>query len=76
MRFVLFPSWIISSTDGERHFIKAGELAKLYNVPFHKCLVVDHTNRIAGHYIPRKGDVRLYARADGNYKLPQSQESK
>ncbi len=74
MRYVLFPSWVTSRTDGERHFIKAGDLAKLYNVPFHKCLVVNHIDRIAGHYVPREGDVKLHARADGNYQLPKLAE--
>jgi hypothetical protein len=43
IRFVLHPGEITSPTDGDRHYIPAHELARLYEVDMRECVVVpDH----------------------------------
>lgn len=38
-KYLLMPGWIISKTDGDRHFISALELARLYEVSMDECVV-------------------------------------
>jgi len=40
IRYILRPGTVTSRTDGDRHFITAGQLARLYGVNPAECLVV------------------------------------
>jgi len=65
-KYVLCPDYIISTTDGDRHFISAPQLAQLYGVSMAECYV-----RRDPH--PRtypKEITYLYPRQDGNYIVP------
>jgi hypothetical protein len=65
-RFVIHPGWVTSRTDGDRHFITAPVLARLYGVRDY--VVADQR----GHR-PEPGDVDLYPRFDGDYRVPEAE---
>lgn len=68
-RYILFPGRVRSRTDGDIHFVGAVKLARLYGVPLDKCLVVRGDNY--RYYKKLPGDICLFPRSDGNYKLPE-----
>jgi hypothetical protein len=39
-RFVICPGHVISQSDGDRHFISAGQLMRLYKVNMKECIVL------------------------------------
>jgi hypothetical protein len=81
LRYALHPGWITSRTDGDRHFITAGQLAALYGVPVRKCLIIpdESTSQWGSRKQDRDrlvryaGELKLIAlapRHDGDYSLP------
>lgn len=69
MRYVLFPGYVTSRSDGQRHFISGKKLAGLYGVEYRKCLVIQtyHSHR---HYgVGLDDDVRLFPQSSGDYSL-------
>lgn len=73
-RYALYPGWVISRTDGDRHFAGAADLSRLYCVRMADCVVVDSAyfaqpDRRA--FIARAAAlIPLYPRGDGRYVLP------
>ena len=66
-RFVLYPQHVVSIYDGDRHWISAGRLRSLYNVPRGaKCITVE-TPEDYGSLIPQPNDIHLRHRTEGNY---------
>lgn len=47
-KYLLWPSWVKSKTDGDEHFIGARHLAQLHGVDLRECLVVPYgqTDRV------------------------------
>lgn len=41
IKYVLHPGYIRSRSDGDIHYIGAGQLANLYGVPLSEC-IIDH----------------------------------
>lgn len=77
VRYLLCPGLVTSRTDGDRHYIRAGQLAALYGVSMADCLVLpdqtpeNHRQRMA--LLDRAGSgelIALWPRSDGNYTLP------
>ena len=66
-RTILCPGFVISKTDGDRHYISARELARLYCVRLDDCLIDDTANAGIRGIVLEDGDIRLYPRIDGNY---------
>lgn len=77
-QYLLCPGTVRSATDGQRHYIPAEELARLYNVPMNRCVVLpdrDTPWEILDRmrYLDKlsKGELlKLVPRANGNYVLP------
>ena len=67
-RYVLHPGYVVSHTDGDRHYIGAGRLAELYGLPRNARTVIVADWRMG--FREQDGDVHLYPRLDGDYKLP------
>lgn len=65
VRYVLHPGYIRSKHDGDEHFIGGPRLARLYGVNLRDCVYGD----VRG-YAARKGDIHLFPRFDGDYRLP------
>jgi len=63
-RFVLYPGYVISRVDGDRHFINGSRLAALYGVDVRDCVYGDNPG-----YRPREHDIHLYPRSKGDYPL-------
>jgi hypothetical protein len=67
-RYVLCPGWITSQNDGDRHYIGAAQLARLYGVNLRDCLVKPAQEKL--HPTDCVGRVFLHPRFDGDYRLP------
>lgn len=72
LRYVLAPCWVTSERTGERVFVPARELVRLYGLGpgSYKILVPTPDARSAIKQAERRGLTVLYPRADGNYTLP------
>jgi hypothetical protein len=69
VRYVLHPGHVISANDGQMHFIGGHRLARLYGLDI-RSQIVELGDRRRRRDLP--GDVHLYPRFDGNYRLPAS----
>lgn len=65
VRYIVHPGTVMSRNDRDRHFISAPRLAALYGV---RDYVVVDDDRPGFRAEP--GDVHLYPRFDGDYRLP------
>lgn len=66
-RYVLHPGHVISG-DGDRHWVSAADLARLYRVPWRQCVVVDpNDRRTTAGFRDRPGDVHLYPSSGKGY---------
>jgi hypothetical protein len=63
-RYVLSPGYVISKSDGDRHYIGTAQLRRLYGVPNTARCISDE----APDYRPMQGDILLCPRHDGNYQ--------
>lgn len=68
-RYILHPGQMESKSDGQIHFIGAAALAQLYGVNLMECLVVN--NNTMHTYREQPGDVHLFPRYSGDYRLPE-----
>ncbi len=68
-KYALYPGYVTSSNDGQRHYITAGELARLYGVSYHECVVVDvdRPECFRGHDV--SGLTKLFPNRNGTYEL-------
>lgn len=69
--FVVWPGYIHSKADGDRHFVTAERLIRLYNVPLRDCIVVHWGQEgrcLAG--LHQEQYIHLGPRYDGDYTLP------
>lgn len=74
VRYVLYPGYVTSKTDGQYHYIPSYELARLYGVPLNACVMPpgDHMPPSVHEYFWRThaGLPVLRPRYDGDYRLP------
>lgn len=68
--FAVMPRWVTSHNDGQRHFITAGQLLRLYGVP--RPMTVE----IPSEMPCPPGLFQLRPRFDGNYSLPRELREK
>lgn len=68
-RYAIHPGYVISKTDGDRHYIPAQILADLYGLRPDEYIIWD--DQRPETYLGRREEdyVHLYPRYDGNYKL-------
>lgn len=66
-RYVIAPGWVVSQRDGDRHWISAGDLLRLYRVPPNAPVLVLDENRHG--YRPEPDDYLCEPRFDGKYPL-------
>jgi hypothetical protein len=69
MRYILHSGFVISASDGDRHYINTSKLARLYGLSPNDANVVCVDDYMRGVRW-RDGDIHLHPRMDGNYKLP------
>lgn len=64
-KYLVCPGYVISKNDGERHFIDANTLMRLYGVNPSLCILESPIHNMQFH-----GPlIRLEPRYDGNYAL-------
>lgn len=70
-KYVIFPGPVISQTDGDRHFITAPQLIRLYSVDPKSCRVVCRQSQAMPHGCDMyPNEIALRPRYDGDYTLP------
>jgi len=62
-KYIVYPGWVDSSRDGERHWINARQLMILYGVHPNECLVANELH--PAHNV--SGLIPLHPRYDGKY---------
>lgn len=78
-RYLLFPGYVTSRTDRQRHHVSAPQLAALYGVRWDDCLIFpmgrsldDQQRRNDLHERVARGELTaLHPRMSGNYALPE-----
>ena len=63
-KYAVYPGFVQSEHDGDRHYINFGELCKLYGVLFSECV-----NMSFGR--SSRNLIELRPRQDGNYSKPE-----
>lgn len=69
MRYILHSANICSKTDGQSHFISCHKLMKLYGLNKKDCYFINNLDDTLG-FKNQNGDIHLFPRYDGNYRLP------
>ena len=68
-KYLLCPGWVPSKTDGDRHYITAGALARLYGVPLSECLTMPEGDKARG-WNKNHGLIELGPQYHGRYEVP------
>lgn len=66
-KYILMPGYIISKHDGQEHYIKANDLARLYGVSMSECVIAPSKQE---GWKPGMNMILLRPRSDGDYKIP------
>lgn len=67
-KYLLFPGFVPSKNDGDRHFIGFRALCRLYGVPLSQCLNARDAYSLQGWDTSKL--IELHPRLDGDYTLP------
>jgi len=67
-KYLLIPGHVESKRDGQLHYIGASELARLYGVSIHECIVFipERSDKLRGY---PKDLIRLSPDCHGRYNL-------
>jgi hypothetical protein len=69
-KYVLHPGYVTSKNDGDRHFIDAKKLARLYSVPMCECVVQpDISDPRNKYWHPPEDAIHLRPSYEGNYAV-------
>lgn len=66
-KYMLHPGWVISITDGDRHYISAQQLCSLYEVSLSECVI--YKGDIGYSMTDWKKFIHLRPRSNGKYNL-------
>lgn len=68
-RYIVYPGFVESKTDGQAHYISASQLMVLHGVPHTQCIVINGPKDLYKLRGLHEGSfIRLFPRFDGNYK--------
>lgn len=70
VKYVLFPGWVTSTHDGQRHWVSASDLVRLYGVNRAECVEYPFSKHLQMHWGWPDGAKALQPRADGRYQVP------
>ena len=75
---ICHEGYVISPSDGNRHFISSHKVAHLFNIPpQHVIFCHCFSSEIKHALNKRRADLHhLYPRSNGNYKLPEELKDK
>ena len=68
VRYLVFPGWVRSATDGEHHFVNGYRLAVLYQVSGRECHFVHDARDLLG--VDQGLYVHLHPDPTGRYRTP------
>lgn len=73
-KYIVVGGWVTSRNDGERHYVSAEKVARLYNVDPRECYLA--SGPLDALYNSNYPDdcIILSPRYDGNYTLPKETE--
>lgn len=71
-KYVVWPDYVRSKTDGQEHFISFRQLCHLYGVNPAECYDASMVEIVRG--IDRTKLIDLMPRYDGNYTLPTKED--
>lgn len=63
-KYVIYPGWVGSRNDGDRHFVSSTQLMELHRVAPSECVIMRSGVRPHG---VSKDLIPLFPRTDGNY---------
>jgi len=69
-KYAIHPGYIISSHDGEVHYIGVAQLVKCYGLKVGDFIVIDDKHPESKEGLNMDDYIHLYPRADGKYELP------
>jgi hypothetical protein len=76
-KYAIWPGWVGSKNDKDKHYISAGQLMKLYRVDPRECVVLtEYDLRLSDNHIRNKtrGLTILGTRYDGDYSHRQPRD--
>lgn len=65
-KYLIFPGEIISKNDGQKHYISALEIIRLYHVNPQECIIVNNNYDL--HGIIQEDYLHLEPNYDGDYQ--------
>ena len=69
-KFIVVGDFITSKNDGDRHFVSAEKLVRLYGLNPQECILKDQRHYPYGFKgLESDGIIVLYPRYDGNYEV-------
>ena len=68
MKYVLYSGYVISVNDGEKHFVPAHKLIKLYGLNEKDCILDKNPNYLSGPMLQGIDYIVLGPRVRGDYK--------
>lgn len=71
-KYLLFPGYVISQNDGDRHYINAIVLARLYSINLSECIVCDRSV----NFHQSENLISLYPDSTGVYKITEAENGK
>nr|DAN05383.1 MAG TPA: hypothetical protein [Caudoviricetes sp.] len=69
IKYIVYGMPIISNNDGQRLYIGAYNVAKLYKISPRECILIDHNDKIKLKGLDTNKYIELYPVYDGNYSL-------
>jgi hypothetical protein len=72
--YAVRPGWVTSIHDGQRHYIGASQLIRLYGAPRDQCIVFENLEKLPLDAARTRLEdmIQLHPRRDGHYKLPEA----
>lgn len=64
IRYVIYPGYVISRADGDRHWVGYGQLVRLYRLNPAECVPLRQ------HEVYPENVIHLGPRHDGHYEIP------
>lgn len=68
-KYVVYGMPFESKNDGDKFYLSAFKIAKLYNVNLNECILIDYNDESKLVGIDTSKYIALYPRYDGNYTL-------
>lgn len=70
-KYLIYPGYVTSRNDGERHYISAGQLIRLYRVDPAECIIYDgRAEKLRGINVVDL--INLFPVNSGVYEIPNS----